>query len=88
MGRDEEAKEVVYYLHGNSDEARAAAEKEFAEMYTAIKAEVAVRSSKLSDLWASKAMIHRTLVACGVQIFCQFTGINGAAWPNESLMMN
>jgi hypothetical protein len=46
-------------------------------MYVAIKAEVAVKSNKLSDLWASKAMIHRTLVACGIQIFGQFTGING-----------
>jgi hypothetical protein len=75
VGRDEEAKEVVYYLHGKSDEH--AAEKEYLEMYTTIKAEAAVRSNRLRDLWSSKAMIHRTLVAIGVQVFCQFTGING-----------
>jgi len=46
-------------------------------MYTTIKVEAAVRSNKISDLWASKAMLHRTLVAIGVQVFCQFTGING-----------
>jgi hypothetical protein len=77
VGREEEAKEAVFYLHGKSDEDRAAAEKEFGEMYSTIKAESAMRSRKISDLWASKAMIHRTLVACGVQVFCQFTGING-----------
>lgn len=49
-------------------------------MYTTIKAEAAVRSRKISDLWASKAMLHRTLVAVGVQVFCQFTGINGMYW--------
>ncbi|KAF9442102.1 general substrate transporter [Macrolepiota fuliginosa MF-IS2] len=76
VGKDDEAKEVVYWLHGKSDENRAAAEKEYNEMYTTIKAEVAVRSRSLKDLWASRAMIHRTLVACGVQVFCQFTGIN------------
>lgn len=77
MGRDDEAKEVVYRLHGSSDENRAEAEKEYSEMYATIKAEAAVRSRNIRDLWASKAMIHRTLVACGVQVFCQFTGING-----------
>ncbi|KAJ3573126.1 hypothetical protein NP233_g2626 [Leucocoprinus birnbaumii] len=76
VGRDEEAKEVVYYLHGSGDENRAAAELEYSQMYTTIKAEAAVRSNRISDLWASKAMIHRTLVAIGVQVFCQFTGIN------------
>lgn len=74
VGRDEEAREVVYYLHGDED--RVAAEKEYHEMYTTIKAESAVRSRRISDLWASRAMIHRTLVAIGVQVFCQFTGIN------------
>jgi len=76
VGRDDEAKEVVYYLHGDSNEDRAAAEKEYHEMYTTIKAEASTRSRRISDLWASKAMIHRTLVACGVQVFTQFTGIN------------
>ncbi|EKM78126.1 hypothetical protein AGABI1DRAFT_114945 [Agaricus bisporus var. burnettii JB137-S8] len=76
VGRDDEAKKVVHYLHDKSDEGQEAAEKEYQEMYVAIKSEVAVRSSKISDLWASKPMIHRTLVACGIQIFGQFTGIN------------
>lgn len=46
-------------------------------MYTAIKAEVSIRSRRFSDLWATRAMTHRTFVAIGVQVFCQFTGING-----------
>lgn len=79
VGRDEEAKEVVYYLHGKED--RPAAEREYMEMYTTIKAEASTRSRRISDLWASRAMIHRTLVACGVQIFTQFTGINGELLP-------
>ncbi|KXN88486.1 High-affinity glucose transporter [Leucoagaricus sp. SymC.cos] len=76
VGRDDEAKDIVYYLHGNSDDNRVAAEKEYQEMYVTIKAEAAVRSRKISDLWASKAMIHRSFVAIAVQVFCQFTGIN------------
>ena len=46
-------------------------------MYNTIKAELSVRSRRLSDLWATRAMLRRTLVAVGVQIFTQFTGING-----------
>ena len=42
-----------------------------------IKAELSIRSRKLSDLWATRAMQRRTLVAVGVQVFTQFTGING-----------
>ncbi|KAF8962725.1 general substrate transporter [Flammula alnicola] len=73
VGRDEEAHEVVLKLHGNN---KVSADKEYAEMYGSIKAEVSVRSRRLSDLWATRAMQRRTLVAVGVQVFCQFTGIN------------
>lgn len=77
-GRDEEARQVIYTLHGiSTPESKEAADQEFALMHDAIKAELQIRSSKLSDLWATPAMVKRTLVACGVQIFGQFTGING-----------
>ena len=46
-------------------------------MHDSIKAELKTRSHNISDLWATPAMLRRTLVACGVQIFGQFTGING-----------
>jgi MFS family permease len=75
VGRDAEAKEVVLKLHGKGN--NEFAEKEYAEMYETIKSEMNVRSRKLSDLWATRAMLKRTFVACGVQTFCQFTGING-----------
>ncbi|KAF8807060.1 hypothetical protein BYT27DRAFT_7242680 [Phlegmacium glaucopus] len=73
VGRDEEAREVVYKLHGND---RLSADREFKHMYDTIKAELSVRSRRLSDLWATRAMLRRTLVAIGVQAFTQFTGIN------------
>ncbi|KAI3605907.1 mfs sugar [Moniliophthora roreri] len=77
VGRDEEARQVFYKLYGTSTpEAKEAAEREFNDMYDTIKAEVYVRSRNISDLWATRAMLRRTLVGCGVQIFCQFTGIN------------
>ncbi|KDR76347.1 hypothetical protein GALMADRAFT_67908, partial [Galerina marginata CBS 339.88] len=71
VGRDEEAREVVLKLHGND---KVSADKEYAQMYVSIKAEV--KSGRLSDLWSTRAMRYRTLVAIGVQVFCQFTGIN------------
>ncbi|PPQ91031.1 hypothetical protein CVT25_013956 [Psilocybe cyanescens] len=74
VGRDDEAREVVLKLHGND---KISADEEYTQMYTTIKAEVSVKSRKISDLWATRAMTHRTLVAVGVQVFCQFTGING-----------
>ena len=78
VNRDEEALEVVYQLHGSStEESKKAANKEYKEMHDNIKAELLVRSRHISDLWATNAMIRRTLVAAGVQIFGQFTGING-----------
>jgi hypothetical protein len=52
-------------------------------MHDMIKAELSIRSRKLSDLWATRAMQRRTLVAVGVQVFTQFTGINGTVFlPN------
>lgn len=61
-------------LHGDD---KVAAEQEYMEMYAAIKADVSTRSRRLSDLWATPVMTRRSLVAIGVQVFCQFTGING-----------
>jgi len=49
---------------------------EFTEMHDQIKADSFVRSRSISDLWATPAMLRRTLVAIGVQVFGQFTGIN------------
>ncbi|KIK56699.1 hypothetical protein GYMLUDRAFT_47000 [Collybiopsis luxurians FD-317 M1] len=78
VDRDDEARKIVYLLHDTkgSPELEEAAEREYIEMHDTIKAEVLVRSRKLSDLWATRAMIKRTLISCGVQIFTQFTGIN------------
>ena len=46
-------------------------------MYDTIKAELSVRSRRLSELWATRSMLRRTLVAVGVQIFASLTGISG-----------
>ena len=35
-----------------------------------------MRARSLSDLWATRGMARRTLVAVGVQVFGQFSGIN------------
>ncbi|KAG6827977.1 hypothetical protein H0H92_009803 [Tricholoma furcatifolium] len=74
VNRDEEAKSVVYLLHGKGNEE--ASELEYREMHDTIKAEALVRTRKLSSLWATPAMLKRTLVAVGVQVFGQFTGVN------------
>ncbi|EIW84111.1 general substrate transporter [Coniophora puteana RWD-64-598 SS2] len=77
VGRDEEARQVVYKLHGGSTpESKEYADKEYAEMHDQIKADALIRSRRLSDLWATRPMLRRTLIAVGVQIFGQFTGIN------------
>ncbi|KAL0954801.1 hypothetical protein HGRIS_003748 [Hohenbuehelia grisea] len=76
VGRDEEAKQVVYKLHGSTPQAKEDADREYHEMYQTIKAEALVRSRSFRDLWATPAMLRRTLVACGVQVFGQFSGIN------------
>ena len=75
-GRDDEARDVVHKLHGSTPAAREAADAEFAEMQETIKAEILVRSRSLADLWATRGMLRRTLVAVGVQVFGQFSGIN------------
>lgn len=78
MDRVDEAREVVYKLHGvDTPEAKCAADSEFTQMHDQIKADALVRSRSISDLWATPAMLRRTLVAVGVQAFTQFTGING-----------
>ena len=85
MNRDDEAREVVYKLHGvDTPEAKSAADWEFAQMHDQIKADALVRSQSVRDLWATPAMRRRTLVAMGVQAFTQFTGINGefSGWNN------
>jgi len=77
QNRDDEARAVVYRLHGtDTSEAKEAAEAEFLEMQAVIKAEASHRSRHLSDLWETRAMLKRTLVAVGVQVFGQFSGIN------------
>lgn len=78
--RDDMARAVVYRLHGvSTPETKAEAEAEFIDMQSVIKAEVSQRSNRLSDLWETRAMLRRTLVAVGVQVFGQFSGINGTS---------
>jgi len=83
QGRDDEAHDVVRFLHSSSWKTDPkgtpeieAAEREFIEMRDVIHAEKLVRSRRISDLWSTPAMLKRTLVACGVQMMGQFTGIN------------
>jgi Sugar (and other) transporter len=71
QGRDDEARAVIIKLHGNDEK--------FAEIRENIQAEMLVRSRRLGDLWSTAAMRKRTLVAVGVQVFGQFSGINGKA---------
>jgi sugar porter (SP) family MFS transporter len=77
VGREDEARQVVQKLHGGSTASdNDNANEEFAVMAESIRAEKAYQSHNVTDLFATRAMAHRTLVACGVQIFGQFTGIN------------
>ena len=46
-------------------------------MYDTIKAELSVRSRRLSELWATRAMLRRTFVAVGVQMFTVLAGTSG-----------
>ncbi|KAG6833374.1 hypothetical protein H0H87_007991 [Tephrocybe sp. NHM501043] len=85
VNRDEEAKQVVYQLHGKGHEE--AAELEYQEMHDTIKAEALVRTRKLSALVSTPSMRRRTFVAVGVQVFCQFTGINGTSYVGSSLFL-
>ena len=76
--RDDEARAVVHRLYdAHTLESKEAAEREFIEMRDVIRAEASQRSRNLTDLWATRAMLKRTLVAVGVQVFGQFSGING-----------
>lgn len=84
MGRNDEALAVVQQLHGNAENAEFI-KLEFAEMVEQIKYEKANMSSKLSDLWATKPMLKRTLTGMAVQICCQLTGINVSAYFQPSL---
>ncbi|KAG8745574.1 hypothetical protein FRC10_007752 [Ceratobasidium sp. 414] len=84
QGRNEEALTVIQRLHGNEQNAEFI-KLEFAEMIEQIKYEKANMSSKLSDLWATKPMLKRTLTGMAVQICCQFTGINVSAYFQPSL---
>lgn len=78
VGRHEEARKVIRQLHGVATEAAAAeADDEYEVMAAAIQADVSVRSNNVADLFTSRSMTWRTLVAVGVQVFGQFTGING-----------
>ncbi|CAE7226471.1 unnamed protein product [Rhizoctonia solani] len=83
-GRNEEALKVIQRLHGNKENAEFI-KLEFAEMLEQIKYEKANMSSKLSDLWATKPMLRRTLTGMGIQICCQFTGINVSAYFQPTL---
>ncbi|OSX58727.1 hypothetical protein POSPLADRAFT_1172955 [Postia placenta MAD-698-R-SB12] len=77
QGRDDEARAVVRKLHGSgSPELEHEVDVLFEEMQSVIKAETAIRSRSISDLWETPAMCKRTLVAVGVQVFGQFSGIN------------
>lgn len=78
---------MVYLLHSaKTAEEKAEAEQEFLEMQEVIKAEASQRSRSLSDLWATRAMLKRTLVAVGVQVFGQFSGINGACFAHNYIL--
>ncbi|CEL59439.1 High-affinity glucose transporter OS=Kluyveromyces lactis (strain ATCC 8585 / CBS 2359 / DSM 70799 / NBRC 1267 / NRRL Y-1140 / WM37) GN=HGT1 PE=3 SV=1 [Rhizoctonia solani AG-1 IB] len=83
-GRNEEALKVVQRLHGNEQNAEFI-KLEFAEMLEQIKYEKANMSSKLSDLWATKAMLKRTLTGAAVQVCAQLSGINVSAYFQPSL---
>ena len=78
VGRDEEARKVIRQLHGSSTDAGAAeADAEFEVMAAGIRADVSARSNSIFDLFKTRSMTWRTLVAVGVQVFGQFSGING-----------
>ncbi|KAG9092067.1 hypothetical protein FRC06_000258, partial [Ceratobasidium sp. 370] len=75
QGREEEAYAVLQKLHYNGEN-KEWLDGEFAEICEQIRIEKQMRSSRLSDLVNTKPMLKRTLIACGVQAFGQFTGIN------------
>ncbi|KAG8700513.1 hypothetical protein FRC08_004657 [Ceratobasidium sp. 394] len=75
QGREEEAYAVLQKLHYNGEN-KEWLDGEFAEICEQIRIEKQMKSSRLSDLVNTKPMLRRTLIACGVQAFGQFTGIN------------
>jgi hypothetical protein len=80
QGRDDEALAVVRLLHAGSGESEEFIQEEFTIMRDTIRAEVAIRSNKISDLWGTRSMTKRTAVACGIQAMAQLTGINVLAY--------
>ncbi|KDQ16134.1 hypothetical protein BOTBODRAFT_269012 [Botryobasidium botryosum FD-172 SS1] len=83
-GRNEEALAVVHLLHDNATNSEFI-ESEFNKMLEQIKYEKSHMSSKISDLWATKPMLKRTLTGMAVQICTQFTGINVSTYFQPSL---
>lgn len=79
-GRHEEARAALFRLHGSRESNRLAVEAEFAEIDAQVTWERENLKAKFSDLWASKASLHRTACACLVQICCQFSGVNVNAY--------
>ncbi|KIY44039.1 MFS general substrate transporter, partial [Fistulina hepatica ATCC 64428] len=76
-GRDDEAHQVVLRLYDpKTPEEEGRVAQEWTEMYETITSEALIRSHDVRDLWATPAMLRRTMVGVGVQVFCQFTGIN------------
>jgi len=84
QGREDEAKRSLEILHGTSTN-QEFIELEYREMVEQIKYEEEHLTAKLSDLWATKAMLKRTLTGMGIQICTQFTGINVSAYFQPSL---
>ncbi|KAH7343603.1 general substrate transporter [Rhizoctonia solani] len=75
QGREEEAYRVLEKLHFDGEN-REWLDGEFAEICDQIRIEKEMKSSNIMDLVNTKPMLKRTLIACGVQAFGQFTGIN------------
>lgn len=73
VARYERAKKVIKELYHTQEEQ----DKTYNEIYTEVETEKHVVSSNPMDLIAPKYW-RRTLLACGGQIFAQFTGINFA----------
>lgn len=78
QNRDDEARAVVYKLHGASSPSslQADAEAEFLSMQRTIRAESTTHTPSLSALTSTPSNRLRLTIACAVQIFGQFTGIN------------
>ncbi|KZV86359.1 general substrate transporter [Exidia glandulosa HHB12029] len=86
-GRMEEAKHALQVLHG-TDKNQDFIELEFAEMVEQIRYEQANFSHKVSDLWATRPMLRRTLTGIAVQVCTQLTGINVSSYFQPTLYKN